>query len=176
VIVAAAAMAARVRRRSAVAALAAAWIALAVVATAGASREIASSYWGTDDRFARRAVAWHGGPALMMVAFRDNPPPEGPTYYWTSFLRNVYWQDAIRALGALSLDGPRLDRQVVFAKYHPALVPELRARFPDRMLWIWIVDDVRGDVVVPYDGSPFAAIGRDSALPRDNFESFRIPP
>jgi hypothetical protein len=176
VVVVAAAAFARIRRGSTRWALVAAWLGLGAAATWGASREVARGYWGTDDRFARAAASWLKEPILVMVAFRGEAAPPQPSYFWTSFLRQPVWKNSVRALGALAMDGPLLDRRVLFAKYHPALVDPLRARFPERTLWLWIVEDDRADTIVPYDGSPFAAGARELPAPADDFDGFRFPP
>jgi hypothetical protein len=160
--------------RAAIAACAVAlgWNAIAMVAS---TREIAAHYWGTDDRFARAAASWRGDDALAMVAFRDERLPERRTYVWTSFLRESIWRNSVRALSALAVNSPELDGRVVFAKYHPALVADLRARFPGRRLFLYVVDDAAGDRVEPYDDSPLAAFGRNLPPPRENFDAFVIP-
>ena len=80
-------------------------------------------------------------PALVMVAFTGDGYPKRPTYEWTLDLKDVYFMNSLRALSALWLEAPLLDGPLVFAKYHPALVPELRARFPDRRFFLYVVRD-----------------------------------
>ena len=161
--------------------LAAAALAWNAFATWSASGEISQGYWGTDDRFARVATTWRDGPALVMVAFAQDRPPTRVTYFWTTFLRDTTWRNSVRALSALAVNTPRLTGDVVFAKYHPALVPELHARFPERELWLYVVEDDRHDRLVRYEGSPLvqppSANGDDSTAlrpPRDNFDAFVI--
>ena len=158
------------------AALAGAFALLAVVA---AARELSGDYWGTDDRFERGARAWSHGRAIALVAFTHDRLPHLASYRWTSFLRDAAWRNSVRANAAVGVDAPDLAGDaVVFAKYHPALVDDLRARFPDRALWLWIVegDEAGGDLVVPLDGSPLASWHRDAPRPRDNFDAFVFPP
>ncbi|HEY8038888.1 MAG TPA: hypothetical protein VIF15_03810 [Polyangiaceae bacterium] len=153
--------------------------AFSTVAALAASREVSRDYWGTDDRFARAARDWNHGRALALVAFTNDALPDRPSYRWTSFLREAEWRNTVRANAAIGVDSPDLaGDSVVFAKYHPALVGELRARFPDRALWLYVVedDDARGDLVVPLDGSPLASWHADAPRPPDNFDAFVIPP
>jgi hypothetical protein len=139
--------------------------------------EVSGDYFGTDDRFAKLADGWHDGKALVMVAFTRDGHPNRPTYVWTLTLRDLFFMNSIRALSALWLNSPNLDDQVLFAKYHPALVPELRRQFPDRRLFLYVVRDgeAGGDQVIPYDESPFAKEGEELPPPVDNFDGYILP-
>jgi hypothetical protein len=145
-----------------------------------AGREIIGenrAYWGVDARFARVAARWNDGAALVLVAFRHASPPDRPSLVFTSPIRNVNFSNSVRAMGALAQNDAKLEGRVVFAKYHPALVPELRSRFPTRMLWLYVVEDDRargweGDTLVKLADTPLAEIGRDLPRPVENFDAF----
>jgi 4-amino-4-deoxy-L-arabinose transferase-like glycosyltransferase len=139
-----------------------------------AGREVSRSYWGTDDRFARLAASWDKPPALILVAFSLGTPIGH--YRYTSFLSNVTWAENIRSLGALGVNSPGLDGPVVFARYHPALMPEIRARFPGRQLWLYLTG-IRGqDLLVPYESSGMPLLEAGAVRPKDNFNGFTILP
>jgi FtsH-binding integral membrane protein len=138
-------------------------------AMARASRELADGYWGTDDRFARVAATWSGPRALVLVAFRhERAIPL--RYEWTSKLRGE-WTPSRRVLGALHPNDTRLSGPVVFARFHPGLVKPLRARFPDRELWLYVVEDDRArDSLARYDETP------DAPEPKENFGAYVLEP
>jgi 4-amino-4-deoxy-L-arabinose transferase-like glycosyltransferase len=139
-----------------------------------AAREVSRLYWGTDDRFARLAAEWSKPPALVVVAFTHGSPVG--RYRYTSFLHEVVWAQNIRALGALGVNSPDLDGPVVFARYHPALMAEIRARFPDRQLWFYLVGTGGDDLLVPYESSGLPALEAGAERPKDNFDGFTILP
>jgi hypothetical protein len=156
------------------------WAAWNGYALVGSEREIAGDYFGTDDRFARVAASWDAkknGPALVMVAFTHDGYPKRPTYRWTLDLKDVYFMNSVRALSAVGLDSPRLDGPIVFAKYHPALVPELRERFKDRRFFLYTVKDGEGggDTLLPFDESTLTPAERAAPYPRDNFDGYILP-
>ena len=86
------------------------------------------------------------------------------------------WLLGIRALAALGQNDPLLDRgQVVFTKFHPALVEAIAARFPERKLWLYTAwADRSKDVLEPYSKARFD--GHVYRLPADNFDGFRVGP
>jgi 4-amino-4-deoxy-L-arabinose transferase-like glycosyltransferase len=140
-----------------------------------AASEVSRLYWGTDDRFARLAAAWNKPPAMVLVAFSPGPPPTGH-YHYTTFLNGLKWPRNIRALGALGVNSPDLDGPVVFARYHPALMPEIRARFPERQLWLYVMGSGAADRLVPYNSSGLSSLEAGAVRPKDNFDGFTIPP
>jgi hypothetical protein len=137
-----------------------------------AAREVSQLYWGTDDRFARLAAAWSRPPALVLIAFTPGAPIGN--YHYTSFLREVVWAQNIRSLGALGVNSPGLDGPVVFARYHPALMPEIRARFPERRLWLYVMGIGVPDRLVPYESSGLPSLEAGAARPKDNFDGFTV--
>jgi hypothetical protein len=140
-----------------------------------ALRELTSwSWWGTDDRFARVVDRWRDGRALVMVAFGPDDV-KNPTLLVTgSAGSNGTWLLGIRALGALGQNSPFIDDgEIAFAKFHPALVNELAARFPDRSLWLYTAwADRSKDVLERWDPARFA--GHSYRRPPDNFDGFRV--
>ncbi|WP_394822861.1 hypothetical protein [Pendulispora albinea] len=164
------------------AAIAAVWFAWNAVVMVVAVREIRGSYWGTDDRFAHLVASWterKEPDALVMVAFRHAENPARATYRLTSFLRDAEFKNGIRALGALAQNRADLGGPIVFAKYHPALVPELRARFPKRALWLYIVEDdprgPRADTLQRVDAAAVSDAPERERPPKENFDAFHIP-
>lgn len=138
-----------------------------------AAREVSRSYWGTDDRFARLAAAWSQPPALILVAFTPGSAPIGD-YLFTTFMRGVIWAPNIRALGALGVNSPDLDGPVVFARYHPGLMPEIRARFPERQLWLYILGGKAPDLLGPYESSGLPVLEAGAVRPQGNFDGFTV--
>ncbi|MES1242901.1 MAG: hypothetical protein ABUT39_14900 [Acidobacteriota bacterium] len=161
------------RRRTAAVVLAA-FLALNGVTGWLAVHEVSQLYWGTDDRFARLAEDWNRPPALVLVAFAPGTPIGD--YRLTTFMRGVRWSQNIRALGALAVNGPELDGPVVFARYHPALMAEFRARFPDRQLWLYLLSAGGQDLLVPYDSSGLAFLEAEAVRPEGNFDGFTLQP
>ncbi len=141
-----------------------------------ALREMRSwSFWGTDDRFAELARRWNDGRAVVMVAFGPSDV-KNPKLVATGSMREGTWLLGVRALAALGQNAPVVDDgEIVFAKFHPALVPELAARFPDRKLWLYTAwanrtqDDLR-----PWTTDMFA--DHVYRRPADNFDGFRVAP
>jgi 4-amino-4-deoxy-L-arabinose transferase-like glycosyltransferase len=164
------------RRRLAAVALGA--VLLWNVAIGGlATAEVSHLYWGTDGRFARLAASWHEPPALILVAFADGG--FYGHYRLTTFLHDVSWAPNIRALGALGVNRPDLGGPVVFARYHPGLMSELRARFPERKPWLYILGSLGADtpdLLMPYDSTGLAALEAGAERPRDNFDGFVVTP
>ena len=137
-------------------------------------RELTSwSWWGTDDRFAELERHWHDGRAVVMVAFGPDDV-KNPPLFATAAAESGTWLLGIRALGALARNPPRMEEaDVVFAKFHPALVGELAARFPDRKLWVYTAwADRTKDVLEPWSSERFA--GHAYRRPADNFDGFRV--
>ena len=142
------AMGIAVRDRRLVAGLVALTLAWNAFAFTRAIREVSDpswGYWGVDDRFDRVRKEWRAGKALVMVAFGGDDI-HNPELGWTAKVpTGGMWILSIRALGALAQNPPILDdAEVVFAKFHPALVPELQRRFPDRALWLFVTNSDRG--------------------------------
>lgn len=136
-----------------------------------AAREVSDFYWGTDDRFARLAAEWDQPPAVVMVAFSPGAPIG--RYRYTSFLK-LTWAQNIRALGALGVNSPELEGPVIFARYHPGLMPEIRSRFPDRQIWIYLMGLTGRDLLVPYESSGLTYLEVGAEWPKDNFDGFTI--
>jgi hypothetical protein len=144
-----------------------------------ASRELEGGYWGADGRFAALKAEWKAAPALVMVAFAADVPetPPGKKLFWTTQLVwSGFWAPSVTANSAVGLDGPELDDVVVYARFHPALVPALRARFPDRKLWLYVATEhPSGDRIEPWD-ERLLPDATPHGSPADNFEGFRLDP
>lgn len=138
------------------------------------SAEIAGGYWGTDARFVRLRDGWKEEPALVLVAFGGGEVHARHTY--TTFMREVRWIDNIRGLAALSANEPHLRGPVVYARYHPTLMPALRERFPNRKLVLYVMMTAGPDRVVPYESSGLPALEATVPRPVDNFDGFILPP
>ena len=138
-----------------------------------AAREVAHGYWGTDARYAKLAASWKDERSLVLVAF--GPGDLRSHHDVTTFMENVVWLKNIRALGALAANTPDLSGPVVFARYHPGLVRELRARFPDRRLQLYVVGTDVPDRLVPYETSGLRALEEGARAPVDNFDAYVVP-
>ena len=139
-----------------------------------AAREVSGLYWGTDDRFARLAEEWSEPPALVLVAFTPGTPVEH--YRYTTTMPHMGWTANIRALGALGLNSANLDGPVIFGRYHPGLMSEIRARFPKRQLWLYVIGIEPPDLLVPYESSGLSALEAGAERPKDNFDGLTIMP
>lgn len=142
--------------------------------TVRSAQEVAQGYWGIDARFAKLAAAWKKPPALVLVAF--GPGDVRSHHDYTTFLEDVVWLKNIRALAALGANTPDLAGPVVFARYHPALMRELRARFPDRRLELYVVGSGVPDRLVPYETSGLPLLEDSARAPVDNFDAYVVPP
>jgi hypothetical protein len=170
------------RRRSVAIAISAAWILASGFALTMSLRELGDGYWGTDARFEALATSWHHEPALVMVAFDDDGVLMR-RLHWSGFTapkdkdgREPRWLNSVRALAALGVNDPDLAQPVVFSKYHPALVADLKARFPTRAIYIYIANAERKrDRLSKYEGSTFEELDRVGALPKDNFDAYTVP-
>ena len=63
---------------------------------------------------------------------------------------------------------------VVFARYHPGLMPEIRARFPERQLWLYILGGKAPDLLGPYESSGLPALETETVRPQGNFDGFTV--
>ena len=169
----------RILRRSAraFAVVSALWLSANAVALGAALGELSDRYWGIDARFANASLL-PLGRSLVMVAFKT----DGVLMHhlrWTGFTSpdpTSRWHNSVRALSALTVNAPSDDGPVIFAKYHPAMVEELRARFPNHALYIYIfADHPEADQLAPYDSSPVSEIDRVTVWPRDNFDGYVVP-
>jgi 4-amino-4-deoxy-L-arabinose transferase-like glycosyltransferase len=156
------------------------WIVVSAFALVMSLGEVCDDYWGTDNRFDTLASSWRREPALVMVAFHDDGTPMR-RLTWTGFAarkgKPPRWLNSVRALAALGVNDPELAQPMIFSKYDPALVAELKARFPSRAFYIYIASaDRKQDRLVKYDGSPFEGIDQVGALPKDNFDAYTVPP
>jgi hypothetical protein len=134
-------------------------------------------YFGVDGRFAKLHREWTRGPALVMVVFGPDDV-HNPELGWTSVVpAGSTWMLDIRAMAALAENATTVaDGEIVFAKFHPALVDELVARYPGRALYLYVANaDASKDTLAPYDPAPFTG-GRPHPRPADNFEGFRTAP
>ena len=138
-----------------------------------AAKEVAQGYWGTDARFAKLAAGWKEDRALVLVAFA--PGDLRSHHDVTTFMRDVIWLKNIRALAALAANQPDLSGPVVFARYHPGLMAELRGRFPDRRLHLYVLAADAPDRLVPYETSGLPALEEGARAPVDNFDGYVIP-
>lgn len=133
-------------------------------------------YWGTDDRFRELRERWSHGRAVVMVAF-DGDDIHNPPLAWTSKIPGGgMWMLNIRSEAALAENEPWPDDgPLVFAKFHPALVPELTRRFPGRGLYLYEVHRRRvDDVIAPFDPAAFPP--KAYGIPAPNFDGFRVAP
>jgi hypothetical protein len=158
-------------------------VALVVAANAlvlrAASAELSDGYWGVDRRFASLKQRWQSSPALVMVAFdlAGMPDPSArPKLFWTTpFLRAGFWMPNVTLNGAVGLNGPLLDDRVLFSRFHPAYVEELRRRFPDRSLWLYVATaDGSRDHVEPWNDRDMVSMGLTPTPPADNFDGYRL--
>jgi len=143
------------------------------VFTVRSSTEVAQGYWGTDARFAKLAASFKDERSLVLVAF--GPGDLSSHHEVTTFMTNVVWLKNIRSLAALGANAPDLSGPVVFARYHPGLMRQLRARFPDRRLMLYVVGTGVPDQLVPYETSGLAALEEEAPAPADNFDAFVVP-
>jgi hypothetical protein len=140
-----------------------------------AAEEVSHGYWGTDARFVHVADAWTDQPALVLVAFA--PEELRAEHTLTTFMEEVVWLDNIRALAALAANRPDLSGPVVFARYHPGLMHDLRAQFPKRKRFLYIAHAKRSDdQLLPYDTSDLAASEATTPRPADNFDAYIVLP
>lgn len=145
------------------------------LAFGAALREVRVHYWGTDARFARLSASWREPPALVMVAFREEGAPSGPSGITSVDPRNPrsIQPNSWRILSALGMNGPAMDDRVVFAKFHPALVPELRARFGARRLYLYLMTvDPSGDQLERYERVEGRFHEDSTQPPPPNFDGF----
>lgn len=141
--------------------------------TRAAAREVAQGYWGTDARFAHLVEQWKGEPALVLVAFEDEDFHGRHTL--TTFLRDVPWLNHIRALGALGQNRPDHTGPVVFARFHPGLMHELRANYPGRERWLFVVGTHAPDKLVRYEQTNLPALEATTPPPAENFDGYVLP-
>lgn len=160
----------RVRGRTA---LAGALLATAVwsgLALERAGVEVGNRYWGVDRRFADFVERWRGPPALVLVAFRTQKLVVAPdSLLWTGYEVLDGHANGIRIGAAFAQNTPRLDGPVVFAKFHDALVTDLEAAFPGRVVLFYVFgDDPRDDVVLPFERVRLRGVRE---VPEPNFDS-----
>jgi len=115
-----------------------------------ARAELEDRYWATDARFRRLVEEYQGPPALVLVAFRTQrlkKPPDSVTG------TGVFgWSNGIRILSAQQMNRPLLDGPIVFARYHPALIPAVQRSFPERKLLVYVMaDHSKDDAIVPHE-------------------------
>lgn len=153
-----------------------AWLALGLPGFVIGVTEVSDHYWGLDDRFVSVKEHWNHGTAVVLVAFET----KGLHMHYlratgfTSDSPNSFWHDSVRVLSALTLNSidPEHD-ELVFAKYHPALMSELHDRYPNRAFYMYLyADSSENDVVEPYDPNKYA--DPDAPKPKDNFDGFVI--
>lgn len=141
------------------------------------AREISDNYWGVDSRFATLKKNWTKGPAVVMIAFdrTELPDPEAPKFFWTTeILSHGFWMPDACANSALSLNDPVLGDEVVFVRFHPALLDAIRERLPNRELYLYTATrDARKDTFRPWNPAaiPPATVW---LFPPDNFEAFDV--
>ena len=65
-------------------------------------------------------------------------------------------------------------RHKFFTKYHPALVSELRAKYPNRAFYMYLeADSAANDVIEPYRANKWA--DSEAPPPKENFDGFVVP-
>jgi hypothetical protein len=147
-----------------------------VVVCRAAATEL-HDYWGTDRRFAQVKETWTKGPALVMVAFdltdlTRAPPPEEPLFWTTQLVRRGFWMPNVTANAAIGLNDPELRDHVVFAKFHPGIVAQLHARFPERALWLYTATaSGQNDRLTEWDPAVLPA-ALPVLAPPDNFDGY----
>ena len=154
-----------------------AWLALSGPGMYMGLVEIGDHYWGLDGRFERVLATWNHGPAVVMVAFKTDGLP---MHYlrvtgFTSHSPHSVWHNSVRVLGALVMNSPdpKNDR-VVFAKYHPAFVSQLRDEFPNHALYMYIAaDEPEDDRIEAYRGEKWA--DPNAPAPKENFDGYVVP-
>ncbi len=139
--------------------------------------EISGSYWGNDGRFERVRTGWNHGPSLVMIAFASDGLPMRPLRVtgFTPKGPHAVWRNGVRALGALVVNStdPHED-EVVFAKFHPALVSDLRNNFPNRTLYVYVLhDDPADDRLEAYRGERWS--DGAAVAPKVNFDGYVVP-
>ena|GEM_PF-3029592 len=138
-----------------------------------AHEEISDQYWGTDDRFVRYAQSYDGADAVVMVAFRTQGRLLKDEVSWTA-VDVIAWTNGVRIVGAQAANSPFLDGRIVYARFHPALVPLIREQFPDRRILLYIAgDDPQHDEVLPMEHVKLPLEHWD--MPEINFDGFVIP-
>ncbi len=116
-------------------------------------------YWGVDDRIEKLKAGWAEGPALVLVAASepvskhvDRSVTAGEQHNEVSFFRRGMWIEA-------STD------DLEFAAFHPALVQEMKRRFPERKVYVLALSaDPQNDRLLPIEA--LGSMGeQQSALP-----------
>ncbi|HEX7664848.1 MAG TPA: hypothetical protein VF407_10065 [Polyangiaceae bacterium] len=140
-------------------------------------QEISDTYWGNDGRFERVRANWNHGWSVVMVAFANDGLPMHPLRVtgFTSKSPHSVWHNGVRALGALVLDSPDPQKdEIVFAKFHPALVSDLRTRFPNRTFYVYVLhDDPADDRLEAYKADRWS--DDTLAAPKVNFDGYVVP-
>ncbi|MDB4942542.1 MAG: hypothetical protein JWP97_2076 [Labilithrix sp.] len=152
-----------------------AWNVYASVKVLGELTDPAWGYWGVDARFAEVRRTWQHGPAVVMVAFGGDDLHNPDVSFTSAAPAGGMWMLNVRAEGALAENAPFVDDgEVVFAKFHPALVPELQARFPGRSFWLFVTNGHRErDRLEPWTEQRDP---RAFKRPPENFDGFRMAP
>ena len=135
-------------------------------------------YWGIDDRFAKAKKEWSKGPAVIMVAFGGDDVHNPEVVYTSKLPTGGMWMINIRALAPLAQNEAIVDDgPLVFTKFHPALVGDIQARFPDRSLWLYVANGDRAlDRLEPWSEAAIRFAGTEYRRPADNFDGFRVEP
>ena len=141
------------------------------VAYVNVEDEVSNNYWGTDSRYIRFKEHYDGPPAVVLVSFTS----EGifsPDHSWTAVPVGA-WTNGVRILAAQAANSAMLDDHLIFGRYHPALMDDLRRQMPERKFLLYIAADQRkNDVVVPLDNFELKTTQQDWKPPRQNFDSF----
>lgn len=136
-----------------------------------AGSEVSHFYWGTDARFREWSASYQGPDALVLVAFQTHDRRVSPTdmQHTAPGLNPMAWTNGIRFQSAMVMNAMALDGHIVFAKYHPALMAELRRRYPSRVELLYVMaDEPRDDVVLPIEKLNLAN-AVEARSPPDNF-------
>ena len=146
------------------------WLGVSAFTFAESAAEL-PGYWSTDTRFAELAREWKRERAVVMVAFSEEPAHIVPLSWTTHLVKEGTWWNGQRAGAALAENAADLEGSVVFAKYHPALVAELRARFPDRAMWLYVAHERSvDDRLVAYASVEKELETGEGRPPADNFD------
>lgn len=149
------------------------WNAFAIVESA---RELSHRYWGTDDRYETMARDWKAGDAVVMIAFAPEWSRSSPLHWTAVIPTGSAWALTMRADAALAVDEPNLEGKVVFVRFHPGIVDQLKAEFPGRSFYVAIDHpEPQDEELIRYeDWDPVAE--HDLEAPNDNFEGFMLTP
>ncbi|MEO7110784.1 MAG: glycosyltransferase family 39 protein [Polyangiaceae bacterium] len=153
------------------------WLVLALPGFVVGAREMSDRYLGLDDRFVQVERTWNHGTAIVMVAFKNDGLRRHDLEVTGSRTRdpNPVWHNRERVQSALTLD--KIDTSyhawLLFTKFHPALVSELRDHYPNRAFYIYFMADLpENDRFEAYNPNKWA--NPDALKPPDDFDGYVV--